>query len=69
MAVDSEVLEWTLELPDTDYTLFNEYFDGAFDENDPTKSFSVMDFVKGIFYGGVVNKKLEPNYILISKKG
>lgn len=69
MAVDSEVLEWTLELPDTDYTLFDEYFNGSVDENDPTKSFSVLDFVKGIFYGGIVNKKLEPNYILISKKG
>ena len=69
MAVDSEVLEWTLELPDTDCTLFSEYFDGATDENDVTKSFSVMDFVNGIFYGGIVNKKLEPNYILITKKG
>lgn len=67
MATDSEVLRWTLELPDTDYTLFNEYFENALDENDPTKSYSVIDFVKGMFYGGVVNKKLEPNYILISK--
>lgn len=67
MAMDSEVLEWTLELPDTDYTLFSPYFDGAVSENDPTKSYSVADFVKGIFYGGVVNKKLKPNYILISK--
>ena len=67
MAMDSEVLEWTLELPDTDYTLFSPYFDGAISENDPTKSYSVADFVKGIFYGGVVNKTLKPNYILISK--
>ena len=67
MPMDSEVVEWTLELPDTDYTLFNPYFDGAVSENDPTKSYSVADFVKGIFYGGVVNKTLKPNYILISK--
>lgn len=67
MAMDSEVLEWSLELPDTDYTLFGPYFDGASNENDPTKSYSVADFVKGIFYGGVVNKTLTPNYILISK--
>ena len=67
MAMDSEVIEWTLELPDTDYTLFSPYFDGAASENDPTKSYSVEDFVKGIFYGGVVNKTLKPNYILISK--
>lgn len=67
MAMDSEVLEWSLELPDTDYTLFGPFFDGAVDENDPSKSYSVEDFVKGIFYGGIVNKTLKPNYILISK--
>ncbi len=67
MAMDSEVLEWTLELPDTDYTLFSPYFDGAISEADVVKSYSVADFVKGIFYGGVVNKTLKPNYILISK--
>lgn len=67
MAMDSEVLEWSLELPDTDYTLFSPYFDEAVSENDPTKSYSVADFVKGIFYGGIVNKTLKPNYILISK--
>ena len=68
MPMDSEVLEWTLKLPDTDYTLFSPYFDDATDENDPTKSYSLSDFVKGIFYGGVVSKTLKPNYILISKK-
>ncbi len=67
MAMDSEVLEWTLELPDTDYTLFSPYFDGAISEADVTKSYSVADFVKGMFYGGIVNKTLKPNYILISK--
>lgn len=67
MAMDSEVIEWSLELPDTDYTLFSTYFDDASNENDPTKSYSVSDFVKGIFYGGVVNETLKPNYILISK--
>lgn len=67
MAMDSEVLEWSLEIPDTDCTLFSPYFDDAVSEDDPTKSYSVADFVKGIFYGGIVNKTLKPNYILISK--
>lgn len=67
MPQDSEVLEWSMELPDTDYTLFSPYFDGAVDEADATKSYSLADFVKGIFYCGVVNKTLKPNYILISK--
>jgi len=69
MAMDSEVLEWTLELPDTDYTRLSEFLCNATSESDPTKSYSVLDFIKGIFSGGVVNKELKPNYILISKKG
>ncbi|WP_291528521.1 hypothetical protein [Bacteroides sp. UBA939] len=67
MATDSEVLEWSLELPDTDYTLFGE-FCGATMENDYTKSYSIENFIKGIFYGGIVNQSLKPNYILVSKK-
>jgi hypothetical protein len=67
MKTDSEVIEWKLDLPDTDYTLFNEFFIDATDENDPSKSYSVIDFLKGIFYGGVVNKELGSNYILVSK--
>ena len=69
MPTDSDVLEWTLEIPDTNYTLFSEYFIDALDENDVSKSYSLLDFVKGMFYGGVVNKKLGNNYILISKEG
>lgn len=65
MSSDSDVIEWTLDLPDTDYTLFNEFFKNATSENDPTKSFSVLDFLKGIFYCG--NNKLDSNYILISR--
>lgn len=67
MPMDSEVLEWSLELPDTDIAKFAPYLDGATSENDPTKSYSVQDFIKGIFYGGIVNKTLNPNYILISR--
>ena len=66
IATESEVLEWTLQLPDTDYTLFGE-FCGSTDENDCTKSYSIEAFMKGIFYSGIVNKTLKPNYILISK--
>ena len=68
MAMDSEVIEWTLQLPDLDITDFAPYFFGAQGENDVTKSYSLEDFVKGMFYGGVVNKSLKPNYILVSKK-
>lgn len=68
MAMDMDVLEWTLELPNTDYTLFDPYF-GATKESDVTKAFSVDDFIKGMFYGGVVNQTLGRNYILVSKNG
>lgn len=66
MATDSEVIEWTLNLPDTDYTLFGE-FCGSDNPNDPTKTYSLESFLKGIFYGGVVNQQLKSNYILVSK--
>lgn len=67
MPTDSEVLEWNLELPVTNYTLFNEFFEEADDENDPNKSYSVLDFLTGVFQGGVVTHDMKPNYILISK--
>lgn len=67
MAMESEIIEWTLQLPDLDITEFAPYLDST-DENDVTKSYSLENFIKGMFYGGVVNKSLDPNYILISKK-
>lgn len=66
MPTDSDVIEWTMELPDTDYTLFGQ-FCGATAEEDVTKSYSIEDFLIGMFYGGVVNTTLKPNYILVSK--
>ena len=67
MAMDSEVIEWTLQLPDTEISGFAPYF-GATGENDVSKSYSIENFIKGIFYGRVVNKSLKPCYILISQK-
>lgn len=68
MATDSEVLEWNIDLPVTNYALFNEFFENAYDENDPNKSYSVLDFLKGVFQGGVATHEMKPNYILISKE-
>ena len=67
MAMDSEVIEWSLLLPDLEMTKFAPYLNST-DENDVSKSFSLENFIKGLFYGGVVSKSLKPNYILISKK-
>ena len=65
-AMDSEVIEWSLELPDLNVDKFARFF-GALGENDYIKSYSIENFIRGIFYGGVTNKTLKPNYILISK--
>ena len=65
MAMDSEVIEWGLEIPDLNVDKFVSFFGGV--ESDPTKSYSLDSFIRGIFYGGVTNKTLKPNYILISK--
>lgn len=66
MADDSDVIEWTLTLPDIDFSNFLPYL-GATSEGDLTKSYSLEGFIKGIFYGGVVNSDLPSNYILVSK--
>jgi len=66
LAMDSEVIEWSLELPDLNDDKFARFFN-ALGENDYTKSYSIENFIKGIFYGGITNKTLKPNYILISK--
>lgn len=65
-AYDSDVIEWTLELP-SDTSRFTPFF-GATSESDVTKSYSIDDFLKGIFYDGFINKSIKPNYILISKQ-
>lgn len=66
LAQDSEVIEWTLKLPNTNEDMFAPFF-GATDENDISKSYSVDNFIKGMYQASVVNKTLKPSYILISK--
>lgn len=66
MPMEVDVLEWTLELPDLDITKFTPYMN-AISPGEVTKTYSLDGFLKGIFYGGVVNKSIKPNYILISK--
>jgi hypothetical protein len=67
MAMDSEVIEWGLNLPESDYTKFAEYFDDSKGENDVTKSYSLSSFVKGMFFNSYISRDLRPNYILISR--
>lgn len=67
LANDADVIEWTLEMPESDTSRFTPFF-GAISETDVTKSYSVDEFLKGIFYDGVINKSIKSNYILISKQ-
>ena len=67
MPQESDVIEWTLHLPDRDTRLMDEFLVGATAEEDVTKSYSVADFIKGMFYGGIINRDIPSNYILISK--
>lgn len=67
MPLETDVLEWTLQIPDSDYTLFGPYVTNANSEDDVTKSYSMESFIKGMFYGGITNARLPLNYILISK--
>lgn len=67
MMNDMEVLEWNLKIPYSESTQMDQFLEDATDENDPTKSYSVEDFVKGISQGDIVNIQPKENYILISK--
>lgn len=64
LVFDSDIIEWSLNLPNNDYSLMNHFFEDALNENDPTKSYSVVDFIQGMCNS---SKKLESNYLLISK--
>lgn len=67
MLADADVIEWKLDLLDSHTGLLTEFLKDANDENDVSKSYSVSDFIHGMFYGGIVNEKLKSNYILITK--
>ncbi len=67
MPTESEVLEWNLDLLSTHFGNLSEFTEGALEENDPDKSYSFDDFLKGVFQGGLVVRDLRPNYILVSK--
>ncbi len=66
MPLEAEVIKWTLKLPDLNISRFGAYLGGD-NEDDVTKSYSVDNFIVGMFQGGVVNKEMDYNYILVSK--
>lgn len=69
MQTEADVLEWFVDTDsiDADYTEFAPFLNAA-NENDRTGTYSMEDFIKGLFQGGVLNKVSDKhNYILISK--
>lgn len=67
MPTDSDVLEWTLDVPELVINgQFNSFF-GAQSEREYDKSFSIENFIDGLFKGSKNTWQTEPNRILISK--
>lgn len=63
----SDIIEWNMELPDEDHSKMAKFWEDAEDPLNPSKSFSLESFCKGMFKDGNGNKELKPNYILIKK--
>ncbi len=57
MMSDMDVLEWNINIPYAEKTTMMKFLDGALDENDVTKSYSLENFIIGIAQGGVVNNQ------------
>lgn len=66
MPMDADVVEWGLTLPDTDFTRFTPYCHTD-DPDDIARTYSLEQFIEGMFHAGQTNGTLRPNYILISK--
>lgn len=67
MRMDADVIEWTLDHPD--FYVTDEFLkiQNATAEADLTGSFSLSDFIKGVFQAVQNHWNQEPNRILISK--
>lgn len=67
MPMDADVIEWSLGHPEFSTTQAFVQIQNATEENDLSGSFSLANFIRGVFYA-VQNKwDQEPNRILISK--
>lgn len=63
---ESDVIEWTFNHPDDLMGEMTRFF-GAKSEHEYDKTYSIEGFIRGLTYGGHLNKwNKNPNYILIS---
>lgn len=69
MALDSEVLSWAINIPHKDHSRMKAFLEDAEKEEDVSKSYSVLEFINGMFLYEPSHKQTEKNYILISRKG
>lgn len=67
MPMDADVIEWTLDHPEYSVTDTFMQIQNATSEADLTGSFSLANFIQGVFQGVQNHWNQEPNRILISK--
>ena len=67
MPMDADVIEWTLDHPEYSVTDTFMQIQNAAAEADLTGSFSLANFIQGIFQAVQNHWNQEPNRILISK--
>ena len=67
MPMDADVIEWRLSHPE--FIMTNNFMQvqNALSENDLTGTFSLANFIKGVFQAAQNHWTEEPNRILISK--
>ena len=68
MLTDADVIQWKLSYPDKFFSeQFIDIISNASDENDLSRSFSLNDFIAGLFAAEQNHWDETPNYILVSK--
>ena len=67
MPLDADVIEWTLDHPEYSVTDTFIQIQNAAAEADLTGSFSLANFIQGVFQAVQNHWNQEPNRILISK--
>lgn len=67
MPMDADVIEWTLDHPENTITDTFMQIQNAVTEADLTGSFSLANFIQGVFQADQNHWNQEPNRILISK--
>lgn len=66
MPYDCDVLTWNLDIPSTNTSKLTQLFTDV--PNSINQTFSIREFITGMFRGSLINEGGKDNYIHISKK-